>query len=44
MEGPQRIPPFPQHAQDSGAKLPEVHHRQTPKKIQKGITSPQQVW
>lgn len=42
--GPQRVPAFLEHAEEPGAKLPALHHRQTPEALQKGPAPSQQVW
>lgn len=42
--GPQRIPSLLKHAEEPGAKLSALHHRQTPETLQEGPASPQQVW
>lgn len=42
--GPQRVPSLPKHAEESGAKLPALHHRQTPETLQESPAAPQQVW
>lgn len=42
--GSQRVPSLLKHAEEPGAKLPTLHHRQTPETLQEGPASPQQVW
>lgn len=42
--GPQRVPPLLKHAEEPGAELPALHHRQTPEALQQSPAAPQQVW
>lgn len=42
--GPQRVPSLLKHAEEPGAKLPALHHRQTPETLPEGPAAPQQVW